>query len=99
VIDELAKGLGLDMAKFQKDSESEAMADAVSRDRKQGDRLDIQSTPTLFINGRLFPPTPDFADELNEWVALEAELAGAATPAARPAPSASAAPSASPKAP
>jgi protein-disulfide isomerase len=96
VIDELAKGLGLDMAKFQKDSESEAIADAVSRDRKQGDRLDIQSTPTLFINGRLFPPTPDFAEELSEWVELEAELAGgAAPPAARSAPIVSAAPSAS----
>ncbi len=95
VIDELAKGLGLDMAKFQKDSESEAMADAVSRDRKQGDRLDIQSTPTLFINGRLFPPTPDFAEELGEWIDLEAELAGAAPAAARSAPIVSAAPSAS----
>ncbi|HEY6081677.1 MAG TPA: thioredoxin domain-containing protein [Polyangiaceae bacterium] len=85
VIDELAKGLGLDMAKFQKDSESEAMADAVSRDRKQGERLDIQSTPTLFINGRLFPPTPDFAEELAEWVTLEAELTGgAAAPSATP---------------
>jgi Thioredoxin len=92
VIDELAKGLGLDMAKFQKDVESESVADAVSRDRKQGERLDILSTPTFYINGRLFPPTPDFAEELAEWVELEAELAsGAPAPAAKPAPSGSAA--------
>jgi protein-disulfide isomerase len=63
VIDELAKGIGLDLAKFQKDSDSEAVADAVSRDRKQGERLDIQSTPTLIINGRQFPSTPDFPED------------------------------------
>jgi hypothetical protein len=96
VIDELAKGMGLDMAKFQKDAESESVADAVSRDRKQGERLDIQSTPTLYINGRLFPSTPDFAEDLDDWITLEAELAGGAAPAPAPAPSA--APSAAPAA-
>jgi protein-disulfide isomerase len=89
VIDELAKGLGLDMAKFQKDSESEAVADAVSRDRKQGERLDIQSTPTLYINGRMFPPSPDFAEDLEDWITLEAELTGGAAPVAAPAPAVS----------
>jgi protein-disulfide isomerase len=82
VIEELAKGLGLDMLKFQKDETSEAVADAVSRDRKQGENLDIQSTPTLFINGRQFPSTPDFAEELSEWIDLEVELTGGAAPAA-----------------
>jgi protein-disulfide isomerase len=81
VIDELAKGLGLDMAKFQKDVESEAVADAVSRDRKQGERLDIQSTPTLYINGRFFPSSPDFAEDLEDWITLEVELTGAGAPA------------------
>ena len=101
VIDELAKGMGLDMAKFQKDAESEAVADAVSRDRKQGERLDIQSTPTLYINGRLFPSTPDFAEDLDDWITLEAELAGGAATAAAaaPAPAPSAAPAASVAAP
>jgi protein-disulfide isomerase len=97
VMDELAKGLGLDMAKFAKDAESEAMADAVTRDRKQGERLDIQSTPTLYINGRLFPSTPDFPEELAEWIELEIELTRGTTPAApAPAPSAAPAPPAAP---
>jgi protein-disulfide isomerase len=91
VIDELAKGVGLDVARYQKDVESEAVADAVSRDRKQGERLDLQSTPTLYINGRLFPATPDFAEELSEWIALEVELMGGA-PAATPPAATSAAP-------
>jgi protein-disulfide isomerase len=82
VIDELAKGLGLDMAKFQKDMESEATADAVARDRKQGERLDLQSTPTIFINGRLFSGAQDFPEELEEWIKLEVELANAAPPKA-----------------
>jgi hypothetical protein len=98
VIDELAKGLGLDLVKFQKDSDSEAVADAVSRDRKQGERLDIQSTPTLFINGRQFPSTPDFPEDLEDWITLEVELTtGKAAPAAAPA-SAAPAPSAAPAA-
>jgi len=102
VVDELAKGLGLDMAKFAKDLESEAVADAVSRDRKQGERLDIQSTPTLYINGRIFPSTPDFAEDLEDWINLEVELTGGA-PAAAPAPAPAAsvpapAPSAAPAA-
>jgi protein-disulfide isomerase len=94
VVDELAKGLGLDMAKFSKDMDSESMADAVSRDRKQGERLDIQSTPTLYINGRQFPATPDFAEELSEWIDLEVELTKGAAPA--PAPAAASGASAAP---
>lgn len=92
VVDELAKGLGLDMAKFSKDLDSESVADSVSRDRKQGERLDIQSTPTFFINGRLFPSTPDFAEDLEDWLTLEIELTSgtpALAPAAAPKPSAS----------
>lgn len=91
VIDELAKGLGLDMAKFSKDAESEAVADAVSRDRKQGERLDIQSTPTLYINGRQFTGTADFPEELEDWINLEVELTGGAPAAPVPAPAPSAA--------
>ena len=96
VIDELAKGLGLDMAKFQKDSESEAVADAVSRDRKQGERLDIQSTPTLYINGRAFPATADFPEDLEDWINLEVELTGGGPPTSAPAPAAPAASVAAP---
>jgi protein-disulfide isomerase len=87
VIDELAKTVGLDVAQFQKDMASEATADAVARDRKQGERLDIQSTPSLFINGRAFPATPDFAEDLAEWIELEIELTAGSAPAA-PAPAA-----------
>jgi protein-disulfide isomerase len=59
-IDQIAKGIGLDMKRFMQDRDSEATADAVARDRKQGEALQITSTPSLFINGRLLTTTGDF---------------------------------------
>lgn len=100
-VEQLAKELGLDMKKFVQDRDSEATADVVARERKQGMALDIQSTPSIFINGRLFPPTTDFEDDLREWIDLEIRLKKASPAAARPpspppaAPAASAPPAAS----
>jgi hypothetical protein len=48
------------------------------RDRKQGETLNIESTPSLFINGRRFPSSPDFDQDLKDWLDLEFELTGAA---------------------
>jgi len=104
-VEGLAKSIGLDMPRFLKDWESEAVADFVARDRKQGERLELTGTPSIFINGRKFESAGEFKDDLEEWVALEIKLAGGnATPhvaeaaASVPAPSASAAPAGSAKA-
>jgi protein-disulfide isomerase len=101
----LAKSIGLDMPRFIKDRDSEAVADFVSRDRKEGEHLEIDSTPTIFINGRKFESSGEFKEDLDDWVTLEIKLAGGnATPsaAAEASPSASssaaAAPSAAPAA-
>jgi protein-disulfide isomerase/uncharacterized membrane protein len=45
-----AKQLGLDMPKFQKEVESGKFADRVSEDRTDGEQLQVNRTPTLFIN-------------------------------------------------
>jgi len=90
-IEKLAKQIGLDAARFAKDRDSEAVADAVARDRKLGEQLSIQSTPSLFINGRPFPATSDFEEDLQDWVALELELQGQ-PPKPQPAAAAPAAP-------
>lgn len=93
----LAKGIGLDMKHFLADWDSEAVADVVARDRKQGEALGLKSTPSLFINGRPFVPGGgEFADDLDSWINLELELvSGVPAPAkATPAPSAAPAPSA-----
>jgi protein-disulfide isomerase len=91
-VDKLAKDIGLDTARFLKDRDSEATADAVARDRKLGEELAIQGTPSLFINGRSFPSTPDFEADLQEWVTLEIELQGGSPAPSRPPPAPSALP-------
>jgi len=105
LMEQLAKSIGLDMPRFQKDWESEAVADLVARDRKQGERLELSGTPSIFINGRKFESAGEFKEDLEEWVTLEIKLSGGnATPhvaeaaPSNPAPSASAAPAASAKA-
>ena len=94
-VEQLAKSIGLDMPRFLKDRDSEAVADLVSRDRKQGEHLELAATPSIFINGRQFESSGEFKEDLDDWVTLEIKLAGGnATPvvtdsAALAAPSAS----------
>jgi len=87
-VEKLAQQAGLDLTRFRQDRDSEATADFVNRDRKQGESLDLQSTPSLFINGRHFQAGGgEFPQELDDWVKLELELMGRA-PSAAPAASA-----------
>lgn len=74
-LEKVAKELGLDMKKFGDDLASEAIADEVSRDRKHGDAVDLESTPLIFINGRHYDLDHfDFAEDLDDWISLELEL-------------------------
>jgi protein-disulfide isomerase len=76
-----AKQIGLDVAKFKADLDSEATADRVARDRKQGDALALSGTPTVYINGREYDLTKfDMADDLQDWVKLEIDLGTSKTP-------------------
>jgi protein-disulfide isomerase len=81
-VDRYAKDLGLDLARFHKDAESQATTDWIAADRKQADALGVDGTPTIYINGRLY----DTKQDLDEWIA--GELGPSARPG--PAPSASA---------
>lgn len=87
-VESLAKGLGLDMKRFVQDRDSEATADIVARDRKQGEALALKSTPSLFVNGRPFPGTSDLAEDLESWIKSELELRDGPAPAAAPTPAA-----------
>jgi len=93
-IERYAKELGLDVPRFRADWESEPIADRVARDRKQGEKLGVDHTPTLFIDGREFAGG---FDQLGDWVELDMALAeqGQLDVASKPAVAASAAPSAS----
>ncbi len=50
----LAKQIGLDLKRFEKDREDPTLAGRVEASRKEGETLQIDSTPTVFVNGRRF---------------------------------------------
>lgn len=62
-----AKDLGLDLAKFKGDMQSQAATDRIAQDRKLADSLDVKGTPTIYINGRDY----DVHQDLNDWINLE----------------------------
>jgi protein-disulfide isomerase len=62
-----ARELGLDLARFHADFESDATSDRIQRDRKLADTLGVQATPTIFVNGHPF----DLKQDIREWVAEE----------------------------
>jgi protein-disulfide isomerase len=49
--DNYAKEIGLDAAKFAACERDPAVADKVTAERKEGQKLGVQSTPTFFIDG------------------------------------------------
>lgn len=50
----LAKDMGLDVARFEKDLDSEETKRAVEKDVEDGDKAGVQGTPTIFINGQRY---------------------------------------------
>ncbi len=60
-----ARELGLDMAKFEADYN--AASARVDSDLKQGESLDVSSTPTLYFNGRRYSGPPD-AKYIGMWI-------------------------------
>jgi protein-disulfide isomerase len=91
VLFKLAVDLGLDEAKFKSDMRSEAVADRVARDRKQGEAVKLRATPTIYVNGRSFEYGSDMKQGFTEWLSLERKLLGK-TAAKQPSASPKAAP-------
>lgn len=75
VIDDLARRAGVpDMPRFEADRADPAIAAEVTRDRAEGQRLGVPSTPAFLINGQAVlgaQPLPEFA------AAIEQEKANA----------------------
>jgi protein-disulfide isomerase len=44
--------IGLDMERFRQDLASEDVAKAVDADRAEGERANVEGTPTIYVNGR-----------------------------------------------
>jgi protein-disulfide isomerase len=91
-LDSYAKDLGLDVSRFHADMQAQATTDRIAKDKKLGEDLQIQGTPSVFINGRTY----DGHQDLPDWIALDLQTMGAspapsAPPSAAPSSSASAA--------
>ncbi|MGE0326896.1 MAG: DsbA family protein [Polyangiaceae bacterium] len=70
-----AKQLNLDIKKFLKDIDSEEVADAVAKDKKEADKLGLEGTPMIYINGRNFTSGYfDTKEDLDDFVKLEIKL-------------------------
>ena len=52
-IQDIAKKLGLDMEKFNKDMNSPVIAKLINRDLKNGRQVGVRGTPTIFVNGKI----------------------------------------------
>lgn len=56
-----AGSLGMDMKKFEADMDSEAVKKTVARDLADGEKVGVEGTPTVFINGRRYNGELDLA--------------------------------------
>lgn len=52
-IKELAQSLGLDMARFEKDMKDPEIERMINQDLQNGFQVQVQGTPTVFVNGKL----------------------------------------------
>ena len=55
LITSYAKTIGLDMTKFSHDISTNAYATVISNDQKDGDSLQVDHTPTIYVNGKELP--------------------------------------------
>jgi protein-disulfide isomerase len=69
-IEKIAKESGLNMEKFRQDVASPDVKNRVQKDRDEGSALGLQSTPTLYINGREYTDPKDAAS-LRDWIKEE----------------------------
>ena len=66
-----AKSLSLDTARFETDIKSKAVTDRIAEDVKTADKLQLNATPTMFLNGREINPSaftqPDIAAQIRSF--------------------------------
>jgi predicted DsbA family dithiol-disulfide isomerase len=72
---QLADNIGLDGEEFRRCMTEHATRSTVVADAQAGARLDLRSTPTLFINGRKVVGTLPDLDRYEHAVLIEARLA------------------------
>ena len=76
-LEAFAKTIGLDVKKWQSDMTSPLIVGRVVADHAMGEKVGVDATPTVFVNGRKFVPAlKDFAGELKSWMLLDLQLMG-----------------------
>ena len=66
-----AQRLGLDLERFERDMESESVAQRIEADQLEGRALAVDATPAIFIDGRRFRESPR---TIEAYLAEEVEL-------------------------
>ncbi len=69
-LDGMAKQLGLDVSRLHADMQAPETAERIAADKKLGEDLKIEGTPSLYINGRQF----EMHQDINEWINLAFRL-------------------------
>jgi protein-disulfide isomerase len=67
VLEKAAKEIGLDVARWRADLESEAVKGRVQADKSEGNDLGINSTPSIYINGRKYDDPLEIAS-FRDWI-------------------------------
>jgi protein-disulfide isomerase len=52
LLEQFAQELGLDMDRFRKESGNAEIASLINRDLREGSRIGVRGTPTIFVNGK-----------------------------------------------
>ncbi|MBI9084009.1 MAG: thioredoxin domain-containing protein [Desulfobacterales bacterium] len=63
-IEEIAKGLGLDLDRWHKDMDGPAIEATIDRDLENGNRIGVGGTPTVFVNGKEAGVDKDFFQQI-----------------------------------
>jgi protein-disulfide isomerase len=68
IFEEYATRIGLALDRFKRDSLSETVDQRIALDRERGNWVGVNSTPTVFLNGREVPPESLAADKLRSLI-------------------------------
>lgn len=52
LLEQFAKDLGLDMDRFRKERGNPEITSLINRDLREGSRIGVRGTPTIFVNGK-----------------------------------------------
>jgi protein-disulfide isomerase len=70
-VEKIVKQLSLDETKFNKDKKNRALINHIQQDYKEGIKIGVRGTPTVFINGKQFRKRRNMK---NMQVVIEEEL-------------------------